>query len=418
MEGRTIVDFDQHSADYAAEPWETARNLAAKCPVAWSENHGGFWVVSGFKEVREVARNGKAFSSRHDLPTGCSAFKGVNIPPAPGRYLPIESDGPEHLSWRRGLAPHFNEAMAAKLRPLMEQFCTWSIDQCAEKGAIDLVMDFSSAVPAMVTLHLLGLPLARWRSYVEITHKVNYTIGEERDRTFGKFDAMLEEVAKVATERRKEPRDDLLTVLSQMEVGGNLLSIEDMTSACGTIIAGGIDTTSAVVASALKYLGENASDRQLLIDDPSKIPGAIEEFLRFVSPVTGLARTVTNDIELGGQQLKAGDRVQVMWHGANMDERVFENPTAVDFGRDPSRHVTFGYGVHRCVGSVIARADMPIMLSHILARLPDYALVPDAATRYPAIGVSHTYISMPATFTPTSKIGVPDTLRAQLEEGL
>ena len=415
MTERATIDFDQHSQAYAADPWRTASALSAKCPVAWSEHHGGFWVISGYEEVRQAARDSDTFSSRHDLPTGCTAFQGVNLPAAPGRYLPIEVDPPEQLDWRRGLLGYFTPAVAQRLKPLMQQFSTWCIDQCAERGEIDLVMELSSAVPALVTLHLLGLPLSRWRTYVEITHKINYTIGEERDATFRKFDSMLQEVACVAAERRKDPREDLLTGLGQMEVGGKLLSIEDITSACGTIIGGGIDTTSAVVAGSLRHLGENEADRRRLIDHPEDLPKALEEFLRFISPVTGLARTVARDVELGGQQLKAGDRVQIMWHGANMDERVYENPTELKLDRDASRHVTFGYGAHRCLGSAIARVDVPTMLTSVLTRVPDYKLVPGASQRYPSIGVSNNYISLPATFEPIARVGIPDALRAQIE---
>jgi cytochrome P450 len=418
MEDRAIVDFDQHSEAYANDPWNTAHQLAAKCPVAWSEHHGGFWVISGFDEVRKAASHSKVFSSRHDLPTGCSAFQGINLPPAPGRYLPIELDAPEQLQWRRVLASHFTPEVGEKLRPLMKQFANWCIDQAADAGSIDLVTDFSSAVPAMLTLHLLGLPLGRWRTYVEITHKINYTIGAERDATFKKFDQMLEEVARVATERRKAPRADLLTVLGQMEVAGKPLPVEDIVSACGTIIGGGIDTTSAVVAGALKHLAENESDRQRLVESPENIPRAMEEFLRFISPVTGLARTVSQDINLGGQQLKAGDRVQIMWHGANMDERIFQDPTKIDLDRDNSRHVTFGYGAHRCLGSNIARVDVPVMLATVLHRMPGYKLILGATKRYPSIGVSNNYVSMPATFEPISQVGVSDEIRALLEEDL
>ena len=414
MDDRATVDFDQHSSAYAAAPWETARTLS-KCPVAWSEHHGGFWVIAGYDAVREAARDAQTFSSRHDLPTGSTPFQGINLPAAPGRYLPIELDPPEQLDWRRGLATRFAPANVDALKPLMQQFCDWTIDRHIETGEIEFVMELCSAVPAMVTLHLLGLPLARWRTYVEITHKINYTTGPDRDATFRKFDAMLEEVMRVARERRKNPRDDLLTTLAQMEVNGSPVSDEDIVSACGTIIAGGIDTTSAVVAGALKYLGENPAARRQLIDQPETLPHAIEEFLRYVSPVSGLARTAACDVELAGQKIKAGDRVQLMWHGANMDGTVFPDPTVVDLGRDAGGHVTFGYGAHRCLGSSIARADLLTIIGTAIRRLPDYTLIPDGAVRYPSIGVSNNYVALPARFTPGRRVGVSDAVRAALE---
>lgn len=412
---RSTTEFDHHSQQYAVDPWRTAEQLASKCPVAWSEKHGGYWVISGYEEVRAAARDSKTFSSRHDLPNGCSAFQGVNIPSVDGRYLPIELDPPEQLDWRRVLAPRFSPAMADKLRPMMEQFCTWNLDRHIESGEIDLVEGYTSAVPAMVTLHLLGLPLARWHTYVEMTHKINYTAGDDRLQVFSQFDAMLREVVIVARTRRSEPKDDLLTTLVQMKIKGKPLSDEDIASACGTIIAGGIDTTSAVVAGSLKYLAENPALRQRLIESPELLPQAIEEFLRYVSPVTGLGRTASRDVELGGQLIKAGDRVHIMWHGANMDEKAFADSTRVNVDRDASRHVAFGYGAHRCLGSSIARADMPIMLHQILSRIPNYELIPGRTVRYPSIGVSNNYVSMPARFAPGKRVGVDRSLEAALE---
>lgn len=296
----------------------------------------------------------------------------------------------------------------------MRQYCTWAIDEHIESGEIDFVMGFAARIPALVTLHLLGLPLSRWRTYAEMTHKINFTAGPERDATFALFDQMLGEVAKVAMERRAEPRDDLLSVLAQMEVNGEQLSPEDIASACGTIIAGGIDTTAAVVAGALKYLGEHPDARQRLIDEPQLMGTAVEEFLRYVSPVTSLGRTASQDVELGGQQIKAGDRLILMWHGANMDESVFPDPTTLDIDRGATNHVTFGQGAHRCLGSNIARADIPIMLGEVLTRMPDYELVPGGTVRYPSIGVSNNYIAVPATFTPGLKVGVSSDLLEEL----
>jgi cytochrome P450 len=199
-----------------------------------------------------------------------------------------------------------------------------------------------------------------------------------------------------------------------MEVGGQLLSVEDIASACGTIIAGGIDTTAAVVAGALRYLGDHTDMRAKLIDDPSLMPGAVEEFLRYVSPVTSLARTAAEDVELGGQQIKKGDRMILLWHGANMDASVFPDPTTMDVHRGAANHLTFGYGAHRCIGSGVARADIPIMLGEVLRRMPDYRLVENATVRYPSIAVSNNYIAVPATFTPGHKEGVSPELVEEL----
>jgi cytochrome P450 len=410
---KRVIAFDQHSAQYAADPWNTAASLARESPVAWTESHGGFWVISGFEEVREATRNAKTFSSRHDMPNGCSRFQGINIPSVDGRFLPIEIDPPEQLEWRRVLATQFSPQAAAKLHPMMQQCATWCIDQHIETGKMEMVMGLTSAVPAFVTLRLLGLPLSQWHKYVEITHKTNYTSGKERDGYFAVFAQILEEVATIALTRREKPQDDLLTLLATMTIGGRQLNLGEIASACGVIIAGGIDTTSAVVASALKFLAENPRVRERLISNPELMPGAVEEFVRHTSPVTGLARTVTTDVSLGGQQLRAGDRVLILYHGANMDHRAFNCPTELNIDRDAGSHVGFGFGAHRCLGSAIARVDVPILIAEVLKRIPDYEL-DGAPVRYPSIAVSNNYVALPVKFTPGTRVGIDPQLQAEI----
>jgi cytochrome P450 len=416
MAAKIVVDFDQHSAAYAADPWKAAAKLAKETPVAWTNAHGGYWIISGSDQIREAARNPGIFSVRHDLPNGSSIFQGINIPSVEGRYLPIEIDPPEQLEWRRALAAPFSQGSAEQLRPIMEQLTTWCIDRHIESGEMDFVMDLSSAVPALLTLHVMGLPMTRWHDYVEMTHKVNYETGEAHQDAHKKFGQALGELAEVAHRRRLEPKADLLTVLAKMEIGGKLLTDEQIVGACGTIVAGGIDTTSAVVASALKHLGENPMLRQRLIANPNLMPSMVEEFLRYVTPVTGLARTAAEDVEFHGQHIQRGDRVLFLWHGANMDEKVYSCPTKVDPDRDASGHVTFGFGSHRCLGSAIARQDVPCMLGAVLRRMPDYQLVPGKAVRYPSVGTSNNYISIPVTFTPGPRLGVSEEWQEKLAE--
>jgi cytochrome P450 len=202
-----------------------------------------------------------------------------------------------------------------------------------------------------------------------------------------------------------------------MTIAGKQLELREIASACGVIIAGGIDTTSAVVASALKFLAENSRVRERLISNPELMPGAVEEFIRHTSPVTGLARTVTTDVMLGGQQLRAGDRVLILYHGANMDRRAFSCPTELNIDRDAGSHVAFGYGAHRCLGSAIARVDVPILLTEVLKRIPDYQL-DGVPVRYPSIAVSNNYIALPVKFTPGARIGVDPQLQAEIDGSL
>ena len=268
MADKVVVDFDHHSAAYAADPWSVAAKLASECPVAWTNAHGGYWVISGYNELREAAKDPATFSNRHDLPNDRSIFLGVNLPPVEGRYLPIEIDPPEQMEWRRALVAPFSQGSAEQLHPVMKQLVTWCIDKHIESGEMDFVMDLSSAVPALLTLHLMGLPLSRWHDYVEMTHKVNYETGSAHQIAHAKFNQALAELVQVALQRRAAPQSDLLTLVAQMKIAGKPLPEADIAGLCGTIVAGGIDTTSAVVAGALQHLGENTALRQRLIDNP------------------------------------------------------------------------------------------------------------------------------------------------------
>ena len=171
-------------------------------------------------------------------------------------------------------------------------------------------------------------------------------------------------------------------------------------SICGTIINGGVDTTTVLLANALEYLDRNHDLRRRLVDEPALLPSATEEFLRYFSPVQAFSRTVARDVELGGQQLERGDRVLLCFGSANRDESEF--PAADEFVADrfPNRHVAFGLGKHRCIGSTLARTEFMIMLDEVLARMPDYEIDRDASERYVSLGIVNGWIRMPGRFTP------------------
>jgi cytochrome P450 len=171
-------------------------------------------------------------------------------------------------------------------------------------------------------------------------------------------------------------------------------------SLCGTIINGGVDTTTALLANSVEYLDRNRDLRDELVADPSKVELAAEEFLRYFTPVQAFARTVAQDCEFKGQQLQRGDRVLVHFGAANRDEHEFERPEEFIPDRSPNRHMSFGLGKHRCIGSTFARTEYIVMLQQILARMPDYELDRSGVEQYPSHGIVRGYIKMPATFTP------------------
>jgi len=331
----------------------------------------------------------------------------VNIPEAAMANVLIEQDPPEWNPIRRILNPLFAPPKVATIRPTFEAFTRECIDRVIESGSIDFVLDLANPVPAMATLEFLGLPLEQWERYAEPCHEVVYSApgSPEFMKAIEGQMWMFEEVRSEILARRAEPRDDNLTTIMHADVGGRTLTDDEVVSLCGTIINGGVDTTTALLANAIEYLDRNHELRAELIADPAKIEVAAEEFLRYFSPVQAFARTVAQDVELEGQHLTRGDRVLVHFGAANRDANQFPDPEEFVADRSPNRHMSFGLGKHRCVGSTFARTEFVVMLEQVLARMPDYVLDRSGVEEYPSHGIVRGYIRMPGTFTPGPRLG-------------
>ncbi len=281
----------------------------------------------------------------------------------------------------------------------------WTADCIAPHlptGRIDLVLDVANPVPAMVTLALVGLPADDWRRFAEPLHTLVYTEPTSAARaplmvTIGELrDALGELVAA----RRAEPRHDLASVVIGGTVGGRPISDADAVNVLFTVVSGGVDTTTALVANALVWLHDSPDARRRLIEQPSSRTGAREEFLRVFSPAPATARTATRDVTVGGQLVGRGERMLLSWTSANHDPAVFTEPDRVDIDRPNNRHVAFGVGPHRCIGAPLARATFDAILDVVLDLVPDYVVDTTAASRYERVGAVNGWISLPATFAP------------------
>ncbi|MEU5271859.1 cytochrome P450 [Streptomyces hygroscopicus] len=401
------IDFDHHSEEYGRDPWAANTELATRCPVAHSPYYGGFYVVTGYEQVADVARRPEVFSSAHELPNTPGRPQGTIIPASTFRALPLEMDPPEFLEWRRTLNRFFSPKAARQLRPRIQAFATWCVDQCVEKGETDLVLDLSNAVPALLTLDIVGLPMDNWRRYADAVHALAYTPSgtPEYQRVEAGFAMLVDEVRETIPRRRANPKGDLISFLTQVEVDGKKIGDADIVAVCNAMIAGGMDTTTALLASAFEYLDRDRAARRRLIEEPATIPRACEEFLRYFTPVVCVGRTVMRDDEIGGFPVSRGDRVLISWAAANLDAEVFPDPLTVDFDRDTRKHAAFGIGMHRCIGRHIAQTDFEIVVNEVLRRLPDYRLIEGAAERYATVGQINGYVKMPARFTPGPRTG-------------
>ena len=299
------IDFDHESAMHADNWPEEFREMRAKCPVAWTEKHGGYWVASSYEAVVSIAQDGATFSSHKEFdPETGEVIGGITIPATPiPRGLPVESDRPEWEFYRNNINRRFAPKAAEALRGDARLFATALLNRVIESGEMDLVNDLTGPVPAMVTMKLMGLPLSEWREFADPLHEMVFTPKESAE-----FPGVIASVQWVFQrcveefERYKSipQEDNLLSYFAHEAVEGHMLTSEEVLNLCNNIITGGVDTTTALTTHALSYLHDNPADKQRLIGDPSLLPIAREEFLRFYTPIHCLARNVTHDVTLAG----------------------------------------------------------------------------------------------------------------------
>lgn len=404
---RPTIDFDHHSATFADDWRNVTEELRTKCPVAWTEAHGGYWVVSRYADVRAVALDDHTYSSDNDMTGERGGGQGTAIPRAPLQLIPLEVDPPLFAKYRSLLNPQFSPAAAERWRPFLRQTADALLDLFCESGQCDLVKDLASPVPAMLTMKLLGLPLADWEDVATPFHEISWAVpgSEMYQRAIEGIFRVLGRLSEELTKRREAPADDLLTFLLESEIDDQPMSEEDILKICFLQLIGGVDTSTGLLSHTFAWLSEHPEERQRLLDEPDLIKKATEEFLRWVSPAPALARTVTTETELGGQRLCPGDRLLLSWASANQDADAFEDPDNVNIDRWPNRHQAFGLGAHRCLGSNLGRVQFQEVLMATLRRMPDITVDMAGAQRYPSLGQVNGYSTLPATFSPSKPVG-------------
>jgi cytochrome P450 len=395
----TSVHFDHHAPDFAADPWPILADMRARCPVARSDAYGGFWVVTGYEEIKRVALDDASFSSAET----------ILVPPkknARQKSIPIEMDPPEFIEYRRIMQPLFAPVAVDRLEPVIEYYANRCVDGFIERGEVDIVHEFADPVPVMVTLHKLGLPIDEWRRYAEPMHKTVFLRQDNpaRDGVLEQIGWIVGTIQEAIAQRRSSPRDDMITYLLQSQPFGEPVTDHAVQEMVMLTMQGGFDTTGSAISSALIHLERHPEARRRLGGDPDLMMTAVEEFLRFESPQFALARTATRDVELGGCPIARGERILLVWGSGNRDEAVFERADEVVLDRFPNRHMAFGLGAHRCLGSTLARRQIQIALRTLLRRLPDYSIDHARLVRAETIGVTYGTFAMPITFTPGPRV--------------
>jgi len=260
----------------------------------------------------------------------------------------------------------------------------------------------------LVTMDVFGFPLDEWRAFSDPFHEMAFSSPSTpgfTERTGAFLDFFFRRVDEEVAIRRDAPQDDFLTHLATGTIEGAPLSREQIHDLAFNIMAGGVDTTTSLTSNTLLYLARNPAKRQQLIDNPGLMPLACEEFVRFFTPVQALARNAKHDVEVDGWQIDEGDRVLLAYAAGNRDPAAFDNPDEVRLDRYPNKHIGFGAGMHRCLGSFLARLMFQVMVTEVLGRMPDYRVIEEEAVPYPSVSKVNGWIHIPATFTPGKKVG-------------
>lgn len=403
--------FDRHTSDYREHFLDITHEMHQRCPIAWTDTYDGHWVAAGSQEVFELARCPHV-SNDHDVRNERRGYKGISIPlmvEGEGfRGGMLEMDDPEHRIYRTALNPYLSPAAVRRWEPFVDEIVRACIDDHIESGHIDFVDHLANVVPAVLTLAMLGVRLEKWTLYNEPAHASVYTPPDSPDaaRVRELYMAMGVDLFANLVEIREQPRPGIIDALARLRIDGEAPEDIELLGMLNLLIGGGFDTTTALTAHALEWLAEHPEQRNRLSDNRTELlNSATEEFLRYFTPAPGDARTVAEDMTVSGAALKEGDRLWLSWAMANRDPSVFTDADEVVMDRKGNRHFSFGLGVHRCIGSNVARTVFKSMLTAVLDRMPDYQCVPEGTVHYDTIGVIQGMRHLPATFTPDKRLG-------------
>lgn len=369
-EDREIVAFDHHTAAWVEDPYTVYQDLREHKPLAYSEAHGGFWLLSRYEDVRRALFDWQTFSS---------AFPGrIAIPHTtpsdniPG--IPIETDPPKHTAYRNMVLKHFLRSEVNTLEPQLIDVAHHLVDGFIQRGEGDLVKDYATPLLA----HSLGLflqfpleDIARIEAWANAVFA-----GRSKDPQGARRgqQELADFIRAKMTERRLNPRDDLFSHLATLEVDGQPLSERELVGYGRIILLAGREAVIDGLSNSLWYLAGNPRARQELSRHPEQINEAVEEFLRYFSPIQLLGRVATRDVGLHGQTIRKGESVAMMYGSANRDERVFPQADSCILSRKPNAHLAFGIGPHACIGSSLARLDMRVGIREFLKRIPEFRL--------------------------------------------
>jgi len=375
---------------YAGDPYPTFAWMRAHAPV-YHDKQSGLWGLFRHEDIIWAERHREIFSNA----PGSRPRNG----PQPSM---IDSDDPIHIRRRHLVDKGFAMSRVAAYEDWIRSIVTELIDALEHAGGCDVVRDLAAPLPTAVIADLLGvrkedrLRLQQWSDEMiagaDGIENVTETVLKAAADYYGYMNEVLDD-------RRAQPREDLISVLVHARIDGQGLSQEELLGESLLLLVGGNETTRNAISGGLEALLRDRRQWEMLLEDVNLIPGAVEECLRWATPVINMARTTTQDVEVRGVTIPHGDQVLLIYTSGNRDENVFERPEEFDILRDPNPHITFGYGTHYCLGASLARVEVRVMLQELVKRLPGIALAdPAGAVRHTHSSFIRGLLALPVTF--------------------
>ena len=375
--GCPAIDTSAFDPRVAAEPHPFYAHIREHCPIATtpiSLTDRGY-VISRHEDVKFALRNPDIFSAEDAVDIGQER-----------PLIPLQIDPPEHVKWRRMLDPHLGPKQVARLESDFRKLVNEIIDGFIDSDEVNFHEAFSVPVPCTMFLRLLGLPaehmdtFVRWKdAIIRPEATTPEELSEIRARTGQEMYAYFEEHI---ADRRDRPQDDLLSEFVHGLVEDRKLTHHEILDIMYLFILGGLDTVTATLDCTMAYLANNLEDRHRLLDDADNIPHAVEEFLRFHTPVMGVIRSVKQEVELHGVTLKPGQKTFILIGSANTDHEAHDDPHDMDYERETNKHFAFGSGPHRCLGSHFARLELRVAIEEFHKRIADYRVRPGFELSY------------------------------------
>ena len=366
---RTLAREFTHHDEGLDVAFDVYRELRERCPVGFSQRYGGFWFVTRYEDIHRIEQDPETFA----------VSPGMLLPPMghvrPG--IPIDIDPPMHPRYRKLMLPAFTPQHVDAMEPMVRSTARDLLDRFDDERVVDVSERFAVPLPMIVFCQLAGLSTDESERLEDWINRIFYVRTHDYADTERAAQECCAYLASIFQARRTEPpRDDLFGRLLAAEIDGRPLSDEELVDYGFVLLTAGLDTTAWVIRSSLWHLAQHSEDRSRLAAAPELVASAMEEFLRCLSSVQGMARTATRDVELDGHTIRAGERVLILFGAGNRDEAKFPEGDRIKIDRQPNPHLAFGAGIHRCLGSNLARREVRIALEEFLARYPEFTLEP------------------------------------------